>query len=61
MKKVKVRVEKDENGDWWVQSEEVVGLFVCGETQEEALENAKFAIGMELDIDEDTIRLKIVK
>jgi len=61
MKKVKIKLEKSADGDWWVQSDEFMGLIICGETKEEVLSNAKFTIAMELDIDEKQVDLEIIE
>ena len=60
MRVVKVKITEGDEGDWWVQSDEVMGLFVCGENKKMALENAKFTLGMELQVDEDEIELDII-
>jgi len=61
MKKVPVSIEQSPEGDWWVQSPEVLGFFACGDTREEALANAAEALSIFLDIDEDKILLVIAE
>jgi predicted RNase H-like HicB family nuclease len=59
MRKVEVRIESGPDNDWWVYCDEVIGFFAYGETREEALENAKEALTIFLDIDDDNIELVV--
>ncbi len=61
MRKVKIRLEQSPEGDWWVQSDEVIGFHACGDSREEALANAKDALSIFLEIDEDTFELEIIE
>jgi predicted RNase H-like HicB family nuclease len=61
MRNVPVSIEQSPEGDWWVQSPEVLGFFACGDTRDEALANAAEALSIFLDVDEDKIRLVITE
>ncbi len=61
MRKIPVKIEQSPEGDWWVQSSEVLDVFACGETKEEALENALEVFAISLGVDESSIKLKIVE
>ncbi|MFH1675860.1 MAG: type II toxin-antitoxin system HicB family antitoxin [bacterium] len=60
-KKIQISVEQSPEGGWWAQSPEIFGLFVCGDTRDEALENAREFIAISLDIGEDDIELEIIE
>jgi len=59
MRIVTVRIEQGPEGDWWVNCPEAVGFFAIGETREEALANAKDALSIFLEVDEDSIELDV--
>lgn len=44
----------EENNSYWVEFPDLEGCFSSGETIEEAFENAKEAVGLYLDRDDDT-------
>ena len=59
MKKVQISIEQSPEGEWWIHSPEATGFFAYGETREEALTNAKDALSIFLDVDEDSLELMI--
>jgi predicted RNase H-like HicB family nuclease len=61
MRIVEIRIEKSTEEDWWVTSDEAVGFFACGDTKEEALVNAKDALSIFLNIEEEDFNLKIIE
>ena len=61
MRKVQIRLEESPEGDWWVQSDEVIGFYACGDSREEALVNAKDALSIFLEIDEESIEFEIIE
>jgi len=61
MRKVEVTLEHGPEGDWWVNSPEAVGFFAIGESREEALSNAREALALFLDVEEDSIELEIIE
>ena len=61
MKRFKIRLERDSEGDWWAQAEEALGLFICGTTREEVMENAKASLAMEMNIEEEEVELDVIE
>jgi predicted RNase H-like HicB family nuclease len=61
MKKVPVKIQKGEDGEFWVSSPDVVGFFAIGETREEAIENAKEGISIYLKCETEEIELRILE
>jgi predicted RNase H-like HicB family nuclease len=61
MRKVEVTIEHGPEGDWWVNSAEAVGFFAIGESREEALDNAREALALFLDEEEDSVELVIIE
>jgi len=61
MRKVEITLEHSREGDWWVNSPEAVGFFAVGESREEALNNAKEALALFLELDEESIELEIIE
>lgn len=59
MKKVQLRIEKSPEGDWWATCPESPGFFAYGETREEVIANAKDALSIYLQIDENKFDLEI--
>jgi len=59
MTKVSVRIEKSPDGDWWVSSTDIFGFFAVGETREEALQNAREALALQMNCDENELNLTI--
>ncbi len=61
MKKVEVKLEQGPEGEWWVNSDQAIGFFACGDTRDEALENARDALSLFLNLDENEISLEVVE
>ena len=61
MRKVPVTIEYTPEGDWWVRSPDAVGFFACGQTREDALENAKEGLALFLGVDENSIELEVTE